>query len=357
MFPRRQPELQIHRESSACHIKRAKVVVVGAGPAGTSAAILCAQAGLDVVILEREQFPRDRPGETLHPGIEPLIEKLGAADEFRSAGFLRHEGNWVEWDLARRFEPFGSDESGPWRGFQAWRADFDAILLARAVRAGAEVCQPLPVSRPIRHEGRVAGVLTSQGSIEAPFVIDAAGQQHWLARQMDLRIQHYSPRLLARYGYVDGDCPPCDSAPAIVANQTGWTWLARVRRNLYHWTRHSLPNEALPSDRSPREFNGLKPRGRTLSADVTWRMVSNIAGPGFFLAGDAAAVLDPVSSHGVLKAIMSGMMIGYLIIRIVKEGNDEETANRAYQQWFRRWFVQDLAKLRGFYGSMSLGKS
>ena len=111
---------------------RADVVVVGAGPAGAAAAITSANAGLKVVILDRQAFPRDRPGETLHPGVERPLSDLGVLAAVSRAGFPRHEGIWVRWDGPLRLVRYGRDEAGPWLGLQAWRADFDAILLDHA---------------------------------------------------------------------------------------------------------------------------------------------------------------------------------------------------------------------------------
>ena len=70
----------------------ADVVVVGGGPAGSAAAIACATRGLSVVMCEREPPGRDRPGETLHPGIEPLLQQLGIADRLAYAVSARHPG-------------------------------------------------------------------------------------------------------------------------------------------------------------------------------------------------------------------------------------------------------------------------
>ena len=87
----------------------ADVAIVGGGPAGAAAALWCARQGLRVVLLERERFPRHRPGETLHPGVEPLFAQLGVAEAVLGAGFTRHLGTWVSWSGPRRFEPFGAD--------------------------------------------------------------------------------------------------------------------------------------------------------------------------------------------------------------------------------------------------------
>ncbi len=325
------------------------VLVVGSGPAGSAAAIWCAQMGLRVVTIEAKPFGREHPGETLHPGIEPLLRQLGAIEQVLSAGFLRHPGNWVQWEGGLEFVPFGEDDAGQWQGFQAWRADFDAILLNRAASLGVTVLQPCHASGLILEENRVIGVETSQGVLQASFVIDAAGSHHWLARQLGLKINRYSPRLIAHYGYAEGECQLRDDAPAIVADKQGWTWTARVCPQLYQWTRLIFNNERIDRDWIPEEFYGLKSRGKPRGADVTWRIVTSPAGLGYFLVGDAAAVLDPASSHGVLKAIMSGMMAAYLITQILNHALFEHRVIQEYCQWVHNWFQHDIKRLKQLY--------
>lgn len=343
------------------------MLVLGGGPGGSATAIACAQAGLGrIVLVERESFPREHVGETLHPGVEPLLAQLGVADDVRRAGFLRHEGNWIEWAGERRFEAFGADASGAWTGLQAWRADFDAILLERARALGVHILQPCQAVRPLhdaRH-ARVAGLETSQRSIRASFVVDAAGDRHWLARQLGLEIKKYSQRLTARYGYAEGACAARDEAPEIVSDARGWTWTARVRPHLYQWTRLSLGVDVdgdisgdLSGDAAgqperewlPAEFHALRRRGASKGADVTWRMVARPAGAGYFLVGDAAAVLDPASSHGVLKAIMSGIMAAHYIAHIFGRRVTEAEAAARYCDWIRDWFEHDVARLKELY--------
>ena len=325
------------------------VIVVGGGPGGSAAAIACATANLRVLLLEKSLFPREHPGETLHPGIEPLLEKLGVMAEVLSAGFLRHQGHWVKWDRDRQFVPFGADERGIWQGFQAWRADFDRILLASAKAVGVDILQPCRVDRPIVCEGRTIGVETLQGNFTAAFVIDAAGSHHWLAKQLGLELKTYSSPLIANYGYVRGNCPPRDDAPAIVADDRGWTWTARVRPELYQWTRLTFKPERIDRNWIPAELSQLQASGKSRGADVTWRLVERPAGPGYFLVGDAAAVLDPASSHGVLKAIMSGMMAASTIAQMVDRTQCEDRVISTYCQWVHHWFESDLHRLEQLY--------
>src|SRR5579884_4098434 len=357
------------------------VVVVGGGPAGSATAIWCARRGLRVALCERARFPRHRPGETLPPGAEPIFGQLGVAAAVRAAGFVRHPGTWVTWAGPRRFEPFGGGDDDPWLGFQAPREDLDRILLAAAVRAGAVVHQPCRVLRPRLDGGRVAGVETATGPIAARWVVDAAGGGHWLAHHLGLPLRCASPRLIARYGYARGECPtrggaetevpeiaaaedlsapspmphapsPHAEAPEIVADETGWTWSARIAPGRYHWTRLSLAAGEPPRAGPPPRLAGLTPLGRPRGADVTWRMVARPAGAGYVCAGDAAAVLDPASSHGVLKALMSGMMAGHVIAHAAAGAASPQAAIQTYTAWLTEWFEADVAALTRLYGEL-----
>ena len=325
------------------------VIVIGGGPGGSAAAIACACHNLQVLLLEKQPFPRDHPGETLHPGIEPLLKQLGVFDQVASAGFLRHSGTWVQWEQDLQFMPFGNDESVDWQGFQAWRADFDKILLERAKAVGVEILQPCRASDLMIYQGRVTGVKTSQGIFEAFIVMDAGGSHHWLAKQLGLAIQTYSPPLLAHYGYAQGNCPIRDAAPAIIADGQGWTWTAKVASQTYQWTRLNLNHKRIQRDWLPSEFAELKPIGKSHVADVTWRKVDCPAGPGYFLLGDAAAVVDPASSHGILKAIMSGIMAGHLIKLMLGNIDLEHQAIQEYCQWMQGWFFNDVKTLKQLY--------
>jgi len=303
-----------------------------------------------VVLLEISCFPRHKPGETLHPGVEPILRTLGVVERLTAQGFLRHAGHWITWGGPARFEPFGNDADGPWRGFQALRAQFDTLLLESARDAGAWVILPCRATRVINVDGRVTGVVTCQGRMHARFVVDASGSGQWLARQLRQQPQRWSPQLIVRYGYVKGDCPAREDAPLLVADAAGWTWMARVAPQLYAWTRLDIsPRETAVRSWRPDEFRSLTPVSNGRGADVTWKITPQPAGPGYFAVGDSAAVLDPASSHGVLKALMSGILAARRIVQVIREGVPEPAAADDYNRWVRGQFTHDVERLDTLY--------
>ena len=146
-----------------------------------------------------------------------------------------------------------------------------------------------------------------------------------------------------------------DSAPALIAdpNGGGWTWTARVRPGVYQWTRLRFAPGASERAIPPKELYGLRPFGPAArGADVTWRRARPAAGPGWFLVGDAAFMLDPSSSHGVLKALMSGRMAAHCIAAVARGLAPEGETVLHYNDWISRWFEADVARLTEHYAPL-----
>ncbi len=332
----------------------ADVIVIGGGPGGSAAAITCAARGLRVRLLERDSFPADRPGETLHPGVETVLAQLGVADRLAAVVGSRHAGIRIRWNDASRFEPYGQDAAGPWHGCQVWRADFDALLLGRARELGARVFQPCAAREVLMENGRIAGVLTDEGPMSAPMVVDASGRAHWLGAKLRMERSVHSPSLVARYGYATGSLPDLDVAPLLVGDSSGWLWTALVRPGVYQWTRVVLDGTKHAADWRPDEFRGLVSLGSPRGADVTWRLAGKTAGPGWFMVGDAAAVLDPTSAKGILKALLSGIITGKLVASATTGTALLEEVADIYNQWLSGWFANDARHLAAFYQSLGI---
>jgi flavin-dependent dehydrogenase len=339
---------------------RYDVIVAGAGPAGAAAAIACARQGQRVALLEQKPFPRHRPGETLHPGVEGLFRLLGVASQVAARTSLRHCGQTVHWGAGSpRFVSFGGDEDGPWCGYQIWRAHLDAVLMDRAREVGVDVRQPCRAREPVLVAGRVVGVDSDQGELRADFTLDACGSSHWLAARMGLGFERFSPRLIARYGYCTGPCPERQTAPVMASHSSdatgpGWTWTAPLGPELFAWTTLSLAGlcHRASDGEVPPVFRALGARGPVRGADVSWRLVRMLAGAGFYLLGDAAAVLDPASSHGVLRALMSGIVAARSVAIVAGRPVAEAEVSRGYEGWLSSWVRRDVDRLRTLMGEL-----
>lgn len=317
--------------------------MVGGGPAGCAAAITASQGGLNVALLEGCAAPRRKAGETLHPGVEAIFEQLGVQARVSAAHFHRHRGVWVEWNNRRLFQSYGQG-NGPWLGFQADRTKFDVLLL-NAVRAlGVAVLQPCRATQILCEHSRVIALKTTRGAVHARWVLDAGGGRHWLATELGLKVNCCSPRLLVRFGWRrTNELVATD--PILVAFRDGWIWEAPINVSRTAWCKLFFPAKHAQGAAMDDHV-----RNRTIfdTCDVTWRLVSPAAGPGYFIIGDAAAVLDPASSHGVLRAMMSGIKAAHAIIQISR-GFPETVALREFNAWITDWFNHDVRALKAIY--------
>jgi flavin-dependent dehydrogenase len=326
-----------------------RTLVVGAGPAGTATALALLQSGMEVTIMDHAAFPRHRPGETLPPAIEPLLKKLNASDVLHALPYLRHSGHWVKWGRGeKQFVPFQSEAaanaSGTWTGVQAPRAQWDQQLLALAISRGAEFIQRTPpeISRDTSRRILIADRHFSADD----FIVDCSGSSRWLQRQLAIPLRQISRNLVAQYGYATGDATA--ELPLIRTEGQGWTWLAEISPRRFQWT-HVAPHESAPArEWRPRELAALSVE-RRFGADVTWRLLAETAGRRWFVAGDAAAILDPSSGHGILRAMMSGMMAAHLIAAVAQKQIADTTAAPLYHRWLESWFHQDAAAMRKHY--------
>jgi flavin-dependent dehydrogenase len=310
------------------------LLVLGAGPAGCAAAIMARRAGLAVLMIEK-LFKRHRPepGETFHPGIEPIFERLGIREVVRAANFHRHWGVWIEWDKARRFEPYGEDERGRWLGFQVDRARFNGVLLRTALDLGTELRAPVTLDYVLLSDTGVCGVMAGGVEFRARWTADATGRNAWLAAQLGFCKQNLSPPMFARYSWSGDVDATLEGQPFIKANSEGWSWIAPLGN-----TRSASVSltVAMPG------HDGYRPIG----TDVSWRFLRECAGEGYVLLGDAAGVLDPLSSHGVLRALMSGMLCSHLISKCPHR---DETVHQEYASWMTQQFKADVDGLRTLY--------
>ena len=187
--------------ASECEDNTAQVIVVGAGPAGSTAATYLARAGLDVLLLEKTTFPREKVcGDGLTPrGVKQLID-LGI-DTSREAGWVHSRGLRIltgrrtlelDWPELTSYPPYGVSRT---------RHDFDDLLAKTAVKAGARLREQTAVTGALTGErtGRVIGVEAKTGpdkapvTYRAPLVLACDGVSSRLARSVGIETSEKRP--------------------------------------------------------------------------------------------------------------------------------------------------------------------
>ena len=159
------------------------VVIVGGGPAGSTAANLLASAGLRVTVLEREQFPRFHIGESLLPIDLPLFERLGLTIDAQAYRFKQGAEFWDERTGDYAFFSFADAMPGtPSHAWQVERARFDDMLARQAIARGAAFRFGEAATAIELGEDSVV-VRSEQGTYRARYLFDATGQDAWLARR------------------------------------------------------------------------------------------------------------------------------------------------------------------------------
>src|SRR3954451_20209691 len=231
------------------------VIVIGAGPAGSTTATLLAKKGFDVLLLERERFPRFQIGESLLPFNNDIFQRLGILEQLQQGDFVpKYGAEFVTGDGARGYT-FRFDQNLPAphdRAFQVTRAKFDELLMKTATEAGVVVRQETnvtgvdlghsePRSRPgiPRRQGisrsardTHATVTTTSGeTLEARFVVDASGHAAFLGQRMGGRTQIEQLKSVATFAhYRNVPRPPGREGGniVVVVLRDAWFWMIPI---------------------------------------------------------------------------------------------------------------------------------
>ena len=316
---------------------RYDAIVIGGGPAGSTAAAVLAQKGRRVVLLEKEKFPRYHIGESLLPYGYFTLERLGVLGKMKASPFTRKYSVQFVGTHGRASLPFYFFQHLKHEAASTWqvlRSEFDQMLLDNAREKGAEVREEITVRDTIRNNRAVAGVkaVTKNGEtleFHAPITIDASGRDAFSVTRHEWKVRDPYLNKIAVWTYYKGALrdPGVDEGATTVAYvpEKGWFWYIPLHEDvvsvgvvaekdyLYNGTRdlptifhREVEKNAWIKEHlaAGRQFGPYRVTG-----EYSYRS-RYCAADGLILAGDAFAFLDPVFSSGVFLALRSGEMAG-----------------------------------------------
>ncbi|MFL2914252.1 MAG: NAD(P)/FAD-dependent oxidoreductase [Opitutales bacterium] len=329
--------------------KNYDAIVVGGGPAGSSTAALLAEKGHDVLVVEKEKFPRYHVGESLMPFCYFPLERLGLIDTLMESAnprkycvqFVRQDGFLSQ--PFYFFQHFDHPSSTTW---QVWRSEFDKMILDKARSNGATVMEETKAKKLIKSGDRVEGITVESeemGSLDlhAPIVVDASGRDCFAAHKQKWMVRDPELKKIALWTYFKGAKrdPGLDEGATTVAYlpNKGWFWyiplsgdmvsvgIVAERDYLFNgstkdheeiFQREVLNNEWIKEHLAEAEQTGEY----RITGEYSYRN-RYCASEGLVLAGDALGFLDPVFSSGVFLALKSGVMLADEIDLALKAGD------------------------------------
>jgi len=341
------------------------VIVIGGGPAGSTAATLLAQQGFSVTLVERERFPRFQIGESLLPYNNDLFARLGLTDQLVTGDYFPKYGAYfVTGDGSTAFNfRFDQRLSDPYRrSFQVRRSEFDHLLLRNAEKHGVEVRQETPVTSIDLSDPNKVVV---NGELEARFVVDASGHGAIVGNRVGGRSDVASLKKIAFFAHYK-NVPRAEGKDAgstiIVVLKNAWFWMIPITAEVMsvglvvdreHFLKCGLEPQQLLEQTiagAPWVAERMKDAERVTQIyarkDFSFRM-SSLAGPNYVLVGDAAGFLDPIFSTGVFMAMKSADLAASAVA--AKLRNDSIKELRAYERDMQHGLDKYLRFIEHFY--------
>ncbi|HEV2950006.1 MAG TPA: NAD(P)/FAD-dependent oxidoreductase [Gemmataceae bacterium] len=384
-----------------------QVIVIGGGPAGSTASTLIAQHGYKIQLFEREQFPRFHIGESLIPETYWVLKRLNMLPKMKASRFVKKYSVQFVSQKGKLSEPFYFMDHKPHECSQTWqvlRSEFDQMMLKNAEEHGVQVHHGVRVLDVLFDGDRAVGVEiqdenNTRGTVHADVIVDASGQASMIMSKLKLREWDPVLRKAALWTYFEGafrDTGRDEGATLVLQTQgkNGWFWYIPLHNNIISVgivaafdylfkgrglsvagapdsaSHHGLPTIPLSQQNFESIYQEELARCPAVRERVTIGKQADkfraareysyrsrqVAGDGWVLVGDAFGFLDPLYSSGVLLALKSGSMAADAIVEGLNKG---DTSAAQLGKW-GPGFIQGMDRMRRlvveYYDGFSFGQ-
>lgn len=336
-----------------------RIAVLGAGPAGSVAAIELLRAGHAVTLIDPGTEAQQRIGESLPAAARPLLQRLGLLHLLESKNHLPSFGGISSWGNAE-FDVTDSLRDPNGAGWHLDRVRFERDLREQAMRQGAQWLRgsAASISRLVSNRWQVQA---QDRTLECDWIVHAAGRSVSVARALGAqRTRDDDLVALCAWYDVSRAKHPQEARHCVESVREGWWYSAllpnQVRVAVLHTdggTARRLLRAAGSLTQSlggtrliARMLEGARPLGPVKTTEASGSRLDRFTGERWIAAGDAAMSFDPLSSQGIFNAVYTGMKAGQTVASAIA---GDTTALDRYAEGLERIRAAYLVKRGAYY--------
>lgn len=357
--------------------KKANVIVMGGGPAGSIAALTLQKLGHQVTVFEKEKFPRYRVGESFLPGTLSILHRLGLSDKIDAAGYVQKPSAtflWGKTEAPWTFS-FTTPKTEDWvfdHAIQVLRSEFDQMLLDTCRERGVQVFEEAAVTEvDVEHPDHVSVQVrhrNESSEFTADYLIDASGSNSPLVRKLGLREYDEFYKSVALWSYFETPDPfqnDLNGTTFSITFEDGWVWMIPLKGGVYsvgvivdqsklaeikaEGLEQFYDKTLAKSERALSILKGVQRREEVkLVRDWSYE-TSCFSRQRFFLCGDSACFTDPLFSQGVHLASQSAVSAAASIDYLMSQPEQRDEVHAWYNRTYRETYNQYHEFLASFY--------